>query len=115
MYTLQVGNQLSLADTQLATTLSSAFAHLIGKQQQQQLPNLMRWYRTCTSQPSIAALMGEQCTNSCYRLCLPYLWMLHAKFICTISNGVSENTDGMPVIKCLKRVKCLKLHVVTSM
>lgn len=56
--TLQVGDTMTLADSQLATTLASAFSHLIGHQQQQQLPSVMRWFQTCVQQPELAPVVG---------------------------------------------------------
>lgn len=55
---LQVGDSMTIADSQLATTLTSAFTHLIGQQQQQQLPNVMRWLLTCMHQPELAPVIG---------------------------------------------------------
>lgn len=55
---MQAGDHLTLADTQLATTLLGAFTHLIGKQQQQQLPSILRWFATCIKQPSVAPFLG---------------------------------------------------------
>ena len=49
---------MTIADSQLATTLTSAFTHLIGQQQQQQLPNVMRWLQTCVQQPELAPVIG---------------------------------------------------------
>lgn len=50
---------MTIADSQLATTLASALMHLIGQQQQQQLPNVIRWFTTCTRQPTLAPFIGK--------------------------------------------------------
>ena len=55
---LQVGDSMTIADSQLATTMASAFTHLIGQQQQQQLPSVMRWFQTCVQQPELAPFVG---------------------------------------------------------
>lgn len=55
---LQVGDSMTIADSQLATTLTSAFTHLIGQQQQQQLSSVMRWFQTCVKQPELAPVIG---------------------------------------------------------
>ena len=55
---LQVGDRMSMADSQLATTLASAFTHLIGQQQRQQLPSVMRWFQTCLQQSELAPVIG---------------------------------------------------------
>ena len=49
-----------MADSQLATTLTSAFIHLVGQQQQRQLPSVMRWFQTCVQQPLLAPFVGKQ-------------------------------------------------------
>ena len=56
--TMQVGDSMTMADSQLATTLASAFTHLIGQQQQQQLPSVMRWFQTCVQQSELAPVVG---------------------------------------------------------
>ncbi|KAL3156713.1 hypothetical protein ABBQ38_000987 [Trebouxia sp. C0009 RCD-2024] len=50
---------MTIADSQLATTLASAFSHLIGQQQQQQLPNVVRWFQTCMQQPELAPVVDS--------------------------------------------------------
>lgn len=55
---MQVGDSMTMADSQLATTLASAFTHLIGQQQQQQLPSVMRWFQTCVQQSELVPVVG---------------------------------------------------------
>ena len=67
---LQVGDSFTIADSQVATTLTSAFVHLIGKQQQKQLPSVMRWFQTCVNQPLLAPHIGEPAQNLAVKLLL---------------------------------------------
>ena len=61
---VQATGSMTIADSQLATTLASALMHLVGHQQQQQLPNVMRWFMTCTRQPALAPYIGNQSAGS---------------------------------------------------
>ena len=50
---------MTIADSQLVTTLTSAFINLVGQQQQKQLPSVMRWFQTCVQQPLLAPFVGK--------------------------------------------------------
>lgn len=56
---------MTIADSQLATTLAGPLMHLIGQQQQQQLPSVIRWFTTCTRHPALAPFVGRQGKNHC--------------------------------------------------
>ncbi|DBB14039.1 TPA: hypothetical protein ACH3X3_001004 [Trebouxia sp. C0006] len=58
MATFVVGDSMTIADSQLATTLAGPLMHLIGRKQQEQLPSVIRWFTTCTRHPALAPFVG---------------------------------------------------------
>ena len=56
---LQVGDSLTLADSNMALTLLEAFRSLIGQQEQRQLHSVMRWLASCMEHPALAGAAGS--------------------------------------------------------
>ena len=63
--TWQVGDSMTIADSQLATTLAGPLMHLIGRKQQEQLPSVIRWFTTCTRHPALAPFVGMPTHKTC--------------------------------------------------
>ena len=62
---LQVGDSLTLADSNMALTLLEAFSSLIGHQEQRQLHSVTRWLATCMEHPALAGAAGEYAALIC--------------------------------------------------
>ncbi len=56
---------MTIADSQLATTLAGPLMHLIGRKQQEQLPSVIRWFTTCTRHPALAPFVGMPTHTTC--------------------------------------------------
>ena len=133
---LQVGDSLTLADSNMALTLLEAFRSLIGQQEQRQLHSVTRWLATCMEHPALAGAAGESaallcptCTGPCYSLshcdghawqvqqqtqtCSPWLCCLQgfcfwsARFLC--SSHLPTSLSSSSILLYLMRPGELKL------
>ena len=93
---------MTIADSQLATTLAHALMHLIGQQQQQQLPNLIRWFTTCTRHPALAPYVGKSQNPLCF------LYTQHCLACC---RDITMHLDTVCLLLCSQGMAPQCCHV----
>ena len=57
--TFLVGDQVTLADIVVTSTLLYPFKLVCDKQYLKEFPNVVRWFQTCTSQPEFGQVVGK--------------------------------------------------------